>query len=208
MYSYFYRRSKYSHTRGSELTNAGHERGQSMAKPEATESRESYELWRGPDRHRCEASGVWALAVARPSPKPKTARSFVSGHSHTTGSTNERVSTRGKWRPGANSRASMKSQPPAIGIGYKKRVYSPNRIAFPVKRVDGTPTESVIPRTRQEQVRTHLLGRGDRSDHQRTPKGSGSLWTVCGSGSMRWPRRVETDSQAPWLPRRTAQDNG
>jgi anaerobic selenocysteine-containing dehydrogenase len=42
----------------------------------------------------------------------------------------------------------FKSQPPAFGIGYKKRVYSPNRISYPLKRVDWDPKGERNPQNR------------------------------------------------------------
>ena len=41
-----------------------------------------------------------------------------------------------------------KSQPPAFGVGYKKRVYSPNRISYPLKRVDWDPNGERNPQNR------------------------------------------------------------
>ena len=42
----------------------------------------------------------------------------------------------------------LKSQPPAFGMGYKKRVYSPNRIMYPLKRVDWDPNGERNPQNR------------------------------------------------------------
>ena len=42
----------------------------------------------------------------------------------------------------------FKSQPPAFGVGYKKRVYSPNRISYPLKRVDWDPNGERNPQNR------------------------------------------------------------
>jgi trimethylamine-N-oxide reductase (cytochrome c) len=42
----------------------------------------------------------------------------------------------------------LKSQPPGFGMGYKKRVYSPNRIAYPLKRVDWDPNGERNPQNR------------------------------------------------------------
>jgi molybdopterin guanine dinucleotide-containing S/N-oxide reductase-like protein len=42
-------------------------------------------------------------------------------------------------RNGKTLEASWKSLPPPFNLGYKKRVYSPNRIKYPLKRVDWDP---------------------------------------------------------------------
>ena len=42
----------------------------------------------------------------------------------------------------------MKALPPAFGVGYKKRVYSPNRILYPLKRVDWNPNGDRNPQNR------------------------------------------------------------
>jgi len=42
----------------------------------------------------------------------------------------------------------MKALPPPISLGYKKRVYSPNRVLYPLKRVDWDPNGERNPQTR------------------------------------------------------------
>ena len=68
----------------------------------------------------------------------------------------------------------MKAAPAPWSLAYKKRTYSPNRIKYPLKRVDWDPERrEEHPEPRQEQVRPDLLGRGhgphrgrDQSDPQ------------------------------------------
>jgi len=43
---------------------------------------------------------------------------------------------------------------------YKKRVYSPARIRYPMMRVDFDPTETATRRTRRQQVQADLLEPG------------------------------------------------
>ena len=45
-----------------------------------------------------------------------------------------------------------------FGLGYKSRVYSPNRVMYPLKRVDWDPNGERNPQNRE--VCPHLLGRG------------------------------------------------
>jgi len=42
----------------------------------------------------------------------------------------------------------MKSLPPPFSLGYKKRTYSPNRIKYPLKRVDWDPKGNRHPENR------------------------------------------------------------
>ena len=62
----------------------------------------------------------------------------------------------------------LKAAPSPWSLAYKKRTYSPNRIKYPLKRVDWDPEGERQPaEPGQEQVRAHLLGRGDRSGRRR-----------------------------------------
>ena len=57
----------------------------------------------------------------------------------------------------------MKSAQPAYHFAYKKRVYSPNRIQYPLKRVDWDPNGERNTQNRgKKQIQTHQLGRGHR----------------------------------------------
>jgi anaerobic selenocysteine-containing dehydrogenase len=49
---------------------------------------------------------------------------------------------------GESFEPTLKSQPPAFGMAYKKRVYSPNRIMYPLKRVDWDPNGERNPQNR------------------------------------------------------------
>ena len=70
---------------------------------------------------------------------------------------------------------SDKSLIPPLSLAYKKRVYSPARIRYPMKRVDFDPNGAPAPPARgaqhpepgRQQVRAHHLGRGARHRHQR-----------------------------------------
>ena len=71
---------------------------------------------------------------------------------------------------------SDKSLIPPLSLAYKKRVYSPARIRFPMKRVDFDPHGAPgsegpggrnIQQPGRQQVRAHQLGRGARHRHQR-----------------------------------------
>ena len=42
----------------------------------------------------------------------------------------------------------MNTLPPAFGLAYKKRIYSPNRIKYPIKRVDWDPNGERNPQNR------------------------------------------------------------
>ncbi len=54
---------------------------------------------------------------------------------------------------------SMESLIPPFSLGYKNRVYSPNRVLYPLKRVDWDPNGETEPaEPRHQQVRAHLLG--------------------------------------------------
>ena len=53
----------------------------------------------------------------------------------------------------------MKAVPSPFSLAYKKRVYSPNRIKYPLKRVDWDPNGERNPaEPRQEQICQDLLG--------------------------------------------------
>jgi trimethylamine-N-oxide reductase (cytochrome c) len=43
-----------------------------------------------------------------------------------------------------------------FGLGYKARVYSPNRVKYPLKRVDWTRTATATRRRAARAVRPHL----------------------------------------------------
>jgi molybdopterin guanine dinucleotide-containing S/N-oxide reductase-like protein len=51
----------------------------------------------------------------------------------------DQVRTWKMTRNGKTLEASWKSLPPPFNLGYKKRIYSPNRIKYPLKRVDWDP---------------------------------------------------------------------
>jgi anaerobic selenocysteine-containing dehydrogenase len=63
---------------------------------------------------------------------------------------------------GADGKAiepAWKSLPGPFSLAYKKRVYSPNRIKYPLKRVDWDPNgEPQYPEPGQKQIQAHLLG--------------------------------------------------
>ena len=68
---------------------------------------------------------------------------------------------------GSTFEPSMKTLIPPYSIAYKKRVYSPARVRYPMKRVDWDPQRRTQPaEPGQEQVRAHLLGRGSRHHHR------------------------------------------
>ena len=50
-------------------------------------------------------------------------------------------------RDGAVLEPNMKSLPPPFNLAYKKRAYSPNRIKYPLKRVDWIPMVREILKT-------------------------------------------------------------
>ena len=61
-------------------------------------------------------------------------------------------------------------------LGYKKRVYSPNRILYPLIREDWDPNGRAQRREPgQEQVQAHLLGRGDHPHRRRDQAGTRDL---------------------------------
>ena len=71
----------------------------------------------------------------------------------------------------------MKSLIPPYSQGYKKRVYSSNRVLYPLKRVDWTERdrsngEAQPAEPRRQQVPAHLLGGGAR--HRREPRSGAS----------------------------------
>ncbi len=62
----------------------------------------------------------------------------------------------------------LKAMVPPHGTAYKKRIYSPNRILYPLKRVDWDPNGERNPQNRgEEQICAHLLGRGSEYRSQR-----------------------------------------
>ena len=67
----------------------------------------------------------------------------------------------------------MKTLIPPLSLAYKKRVYSPARIRYPMKRVDFDPERRAQPaEPGRQQVRAHLLGRGPRHHHRRDERAS------------------------------------
>ncbi len=67
----------------------------------------------------------------------------------------------------------IKSQPPYFALSYKKRVYSPNRVKYPLKtRGLGTrrrPEQNQRAQPRQKQVQTDFMGRSHLDHRQRDP---------------------------------------
>ena len=77
-----------------------------------------------------------------------------------------------------------KTLPPPSSIAYKKRVFSPARIRYPMKRVDFDPSRdprlhrpgrAQHPEPGREQVRAHQLGRSARHRHRRDAPHQGDL---------------------------------
>jgi len=65
---------------------------------------------------------------------------------------------------------------PPFGLAYKKRIYSPNRILYPLKRVDWDPdgNRNVENRGKSGYVRIkNLLGRGRRNNGERAKEDKG-----------------------------------
>ena len=54
-----------------------------------------------------------------------------------------------------------------ISLAYKNRVYSPNRVLYPMKRVGLGPHGSATRRTAEGRLRAHLVGRGRRARRRR-----------------------------------------
>ncbi len=99
---------------------------------------------------------------------------------------------------GSTFEPSMKTLIPPYSIAYKKRVYSPARIRYPMKRVDWDPERRPRlhrpgrpehPEPRQEQVRAHLLGRGARHHRRRDEPYQRDVWTDRSSLPVRPARR-------------------
>ena len=89
-------------------------------------------------------------------------------------------------------------------LAYKKRVYSPNRIKYPLKRVDWDPRradrpEAATPEPGHEQVRAHQLGRGGHHHRRRDQARQQGIRTP---GDMRPRRRPRRDQDGPRRPRR------
>ena len=62
-------------------------------------------------------------------------------------------------RNGKTLEPNWKSLPGPYSLAYKKRVYSPNRIKYPLKRVDWDPNGERNPRNPgQKQIQENLLG--------------------------------------------------
>ena len=79
----------------------------------------------------------------------RTARSSASGRCTTTGSTTEKDLNPWKFEVrGKTFEPSMKSLIPPFTLAYKKRVYSPNRVLYPLKRVDWDPNGERNPQNR------------------------------------------------------------
>ena len=103
----------------------------------------------------------------------------------------------------------MKALPGSFSLAYKKRTYSPNRIKYPLKRVDWDPerrAEHAEPR--QEQVRAHLLGRSHRHHRQRDQADPQELRPARHPRAGRWPRRVQDHPHAARPPGPPARHDG
>ena len=71
-------------------------------------------------------------------------------HFDETGYTKEEL-TQSNWRfeiDGKTFEPPLKTMPPYLTHGYKKRVYSPNRVKYPLKRVDWNPDGERNPQNR------------------------------------------------------------
>ena len=103
-----------------------------------------------------------ALVAARRSPRRKTARFCgICPLDFTWKYDRGVVQLLEDGSQGKTFEPALKSQPPGFGMGYKKRVYSPNRIAFPLKRVDwGSEWREKPPRT--EALASLSASRGKR----------------------------------------------
>ena len=67
---------------------------------------------------------------------------------HSTRNTTPRISTPGRWWSRAGLRPGYKIGLAPFSLAYKKRVYSPNRIKYPLKRVDWDPNGERNPQNR------------------------------------------------------------
>ena len=103
----------------------------------------------------------------------------------------------------------MKAVPAPWSLAYKKRTYSPNRIKYPLKRVDWDPERRAQPaEPRQEQVRAHLLGRGHRPHRRRDQADPQGVRPAGHPGPGRRPRRVQDGPRAPRLLHAAARQDG
>ncbi len=92
----------------------------------------------------------------------------IRPHHHTERYTEEELGQYELNKDGVKYKTPLKGLLAPYQIAYKKRVYSPNRITYPLKRVDWDPNGARAHRDRraqhpepwQEQVRADQLGRG------------------------------------------------
>ena len=125
------------------------------------------------------------------------ARSFVSALSLLRAVHERGSEALGDARPRQDLRAGREEPLPPLSIAYKKRVYSPARIRYPMKRVDFDPNgRAEHPEPGREQVRAHQLGRGARHRHQRDAPGQGEVRPHRHPLSER-PARREQDRARP-----------
>ena len=72
-----------------------------------------------------------------------------------------------KWKIARNGKTFeplTKSLPGPFSLAYKKRVYSPNRIQYPLKRIDWDPSGERNPQNRGKSKYVRIIvGRGDET---------------------------------------------
>ena len=105
-----------------------------------------------------------------------------------------KIEARGKtFEPG------MKTLIPPFSLGYKKRVYSPNRILYPLKRVDWDPKARRNPENRgNSKLHQNFLGRSSGHNSQRDKEDKGKIWAVCHTSSGGWTWGEESCAWSPW----------
>ena len=103
----------------------------------------------------------------------------------------------------------LKSHLAPYMLAYKKRVYSPNRILYPLIREDWDPTGAPgstgpggrnVAEPRQEQVQAHHLGRGHRHHRRRDQAGARDLRPLRRPLPRRRPRRDQDGARPALLP--------
>ena len=91
----------------------------------------------------------------------------------------------------------MKSLPSPFSLAYKKRTYSPNRIKYPLKRVDWDPNGERNPQNRGKS-KYKRISWDEATDHHRQRDQDGYTRNTARSPS--WSRATDTASARPSIP--------